>query len=131
MSAEAHDPRTGQHLRFLETGATTNGRLLSAELRLAPSGWVPRHAHLRIDERLEAVSGDVVFRVGRDEHRLRPGDAVDVPRRKAHTLRNVGETEAVLRLEARPARRTQGLMRAVFAVSRGLGALRPRRRPAG
>lgn len=127
MSGVIRDPRTGQQLTFVATAKTTDGELLRAELRLAPGGRVPRHVHLRIDERLELISGEVVFRLGRDTHRLEPGHAVEVPRRSMHVLHNVGAREAVLVLEVRPARRTQGLMRAMFAASRALGRVGRRR----
>jgi hypothetical protein len=53
------DPLTGQRLSFVETAADSHGRLLRAEVLLAPGGFVPRHLHLRQDERLEVVAGAV------------------------------------------------------------------------
>lgn len=116
--ATIHNPLSGQTLTFLATGRDTGGEVLAAEVHLAPGGRVPRHAHLRTDERVEVLEGAVTIRIGRREQTLGPGESVDVPRRKAHVLRNAGDGDARFHLEVRPARRTETLMRAVFAVSR-------------
>jgi quercetin dioxygenase-like cupin family protein len=52
-----HDPFTGQHLQFRKTGKQTGGQLLEAEVLLDPGGRVPRHLHLRQDERVEVLEG--------------------------------------------------------------------------
>ncbi len=53
--AHLHDPLTGQHLTFLQTGRDTAGELLQLEVLLDSGGWVPRHAHVRQDERVEVL----------------------------------------------------------------------------
>lgn len=124
-----HDAATGQHLTFLQTRRDTGGELLQLEVRLEPGGRVPRHAHVRQDERVAVIDGSIIVRVGRVERKLHAGDTADVPRRSLHHVRNNGECDARFILEVRPARRMQGAMRALFAASHTASALRtlPRR----
>lgn len=119
---QLHDALTGQHLTFLKTRRDTGGELLQVEVRLEAGGRVPRHVHIRQDERVTVVEGTLVAGVGRGEHTLRVGDTLDVPRRAVHIVRNGGDGEARFLLDVRPARRMQGAMQAVFAVT---GALVP------
>lgn len=118
-----HDVATGQHLTFLRTGRDSGGALLQVEVRLEPGGRVPRHAHVRQDERVAVVDGSVVVRIGRVERTLHAGDAIDVPRRALHLVRNDGTSDARFVLDVRPARRMQGAMRALFAASGTWSAL--------
>lgn len=124
--ATIHHPRTGQTLTFVEEPAASKRDRLRAELRLEPGGRVPRHAHTRITERLDVVEGSVEFRLGRDTHTLRAGEGIAVPKFKVHSAHNPGPGVAHCVLEVRPARRTEILMRVVFAVGRRPGRrLRP------
>lgn len=121
--AHVHDAWTGQHLNFLETGADTEGAVLRVEVRLDPGGHVPRHAHLRVRERVEMLEGAVDVRIGRRSLRLEPGDALDVPKGKLHRMANPGAGPARFLMEVRPARRTETMMRLMFGVSSMLARL--------
>lgn len=63
---------------------------------------------------MEVIDGSITVRVGRSERALSVGDSADVPRRKLHVVRNVGDGEARFLLEVRPARRMEAAMRALF-----------------
>jgi quercetin dioxygenase-like cupin family protein len=124
------DPLTGQHLTFLETAADTDGTSLRAEVRLEPGGFVPRHLHLRQDERLDVVAGAVRFRSRGEDRVLGPGDSMAVTRRRVHRVANAGSDEARFVLEVHPARHIEQTMRSMFAIGRVLRPLaRLRRRP--
>jgi quercetin dioxygenase-like cupin family protein len=123
-----HDPLTGQHLRFLKTGNQTGGQLLEVEVVLDPRGRVPRHLHLRQDERVEVVEGALSIQLGDEQRRLTSGESVEVPRRTLHRVRNAQEGRTRFVLQVRPARRMEAAMRTIFAVAGVLGRLR--RRPA-
>jgi len=125
-SGHLDDPITGQHLTFVRTGPETEGELLRVEVRLDAGGRVPGHAHLRQDERLEVIAGSVIARVGGRNHELRPGDSLDVPRRRLHAIRNAPENEARLLLDVRPARRMEQTMRTLFAAMRFVNRVLPR-----
>jgi quercetin dioxygenase-like cupin family protein len=121
-----HDPLTGQHLRFRKTGKQTGGQLLEAEVLLDPSGHVPRHLHLRQDERVEVLEGALSIQLGRKQRRLTEGETVEVPRRTLHRVRNTHQGRTRFLLQVRPARRMEAAMRAIFAVAAVLGRLRHR-----
>jgi quercetin dioxygenase-like cupin family protein len=59
-----HDSLTGQHLQFRKTGKQTGRQLLEAEVLLDQSGHVPRHLHLRHDERVEVLEGALSIQLG-------------------------------------------------------------------
>lgn len=124
-----HDPLTGQHLTFLQSGRDTSGELLQVEVRLDPGGWVPRHVHARQDERVEVLAGTLTVRVGGEECRLGVGESAHVHRRKLHVVCNSGSDEARFLLEVRPARRMEGFMRSLFAIMKALGPLARLRPP--
>ncbi len=124
------DPLTGQHLTFLETAGDTDGTSLRAEVRLEPGGFVPRHLHLRQDERLEVLAGSIRFRTRGEDRVLGPGDILEVSRRRAHRITNPGAGEARFLLEVQPARHIEQTMRSTFAVGRVLHHFARRRTPA-
>jgi quercetin dioxygenase-like cupin family protein len=124
------DPLTGQHLTFLETAADTEGTSLRAEVRLEPGGFVPRHLHIRQDERLEVLAGAVRFRSRGEDRVLGPGDTSVITRRHIHRVANAGPGEARFVLEVHPARHIEHTMRSMFAIGRVLRPLaRLRKRP--
>lgn len=124
-----HDPLTGQHLRFLKTGNQTGGQLLEVEVLLDPRGRVPRHLHLRQDERVEILEGALSIQLGGQQRRLTNGESVEVPRRTLHRVRNAHEGRTRFLLQVRPARRMEAAMRTIFAVAGVLGRLRHRPAP--
>ena len=118
-----HDPSTGQHLRFLDVASDTDGRSLRAEVRLRAGGFVPRHLHLRQDERIEILAGSIRYRVGGVDRIMRPGDSAAVPRRRWHRVSNASPEEAVFVLDVCPPRHIEQTMRSMFAVGRLLAPL--------
>lgn len=117
------DPWHGQTVTFVTTASDSDGELLEAEVHLAPGGIVPRHVHMRQDERVRVAEGSLVVQVGGGDRVVNPGEAADVPRRRLHVVRNPGSVEARFVLEVRPARRMESAMRALFFVLRRLAWL--------
>jgi quercetin dioxygenase-like cupin family protein len=122
------DPLTGQRLTFLETAADTDGQSVRAEVRLEPGGFVPRHLHVRQNERLEVVSGSVRFQTRGEDRVLGPGDTFVIRRRRFHRVSNNGPGEARFMLDVHPARHIEETMRTMFAVGRVLSPLARLRR---
>ena len=114
------DPLTGQRLSFLEIAGETDGRSLRAEVHLAPGGFVPRHLHIRQDERIEILAGSIRYRTRGEDRIMRTGDSAAVPRRRVHRVTNAGPDEAVFVLDVRPARHIEQTMRSMFAMGRML-----------
>jgi quercetin dioxygenase-like cupin family protein len=112
------DPLTGQRLSFLEVSGETDGRSLRAEVRLEACGFVPRHLHLRQDERIEVLAGSIRYRTRGEDRIMEPGASATVPRRRFHRVSNAGPDEARFVLDVRPARHIELTMRSMFAVGR-------------
>jgi len=117
------DPFTGQRLSFVEVAGETDGQSLRAEVRLEPGGFVPRHLHIRQDERIEILAGSIRYRTRGVDRIMGTGDRAAVPRRRIHRVSNAGSGEAVFVLDVRPARRIEQTMRSMFAVGRLLRPL--------
>jgi len=122
------DPLTGQRLTFLDTADDTQGESLRAEVCLEPGGFVPRHLHMRQDERLEVVAGSIRFRTRGEDRVLGPGDTSVINRRRFHRVSNAGPGEARFTLAVHPARHIEQTMRSMFAVGRVLRPLARLRR---
>ncbi len=117
------DPLTGQRLSFLEIAGETDGRSLRAEVRLEPGGFVPRHLHLRQDERIEILAGSIRYRTRGEDRIMGPGDIAAVPRRRIHRVANAGSDEAIFVLDVHPALHIEQTMRVTFAIGRLLRPL--------
>jgi quercetin dioxygenase-like cupin family protein len=99
------NPASGERITFRETAADTGGERLSIDLELPPRRRVPGplHVHPLQEERFEVVAGTMRFRMGRARIVAGPGEVVVVPPGVAHDFANAGDTDAVVRVEVRPA----------------------------
>ena len=123
------NPVTGERFTFTHTAATTGGELLAFELALRPGGAVPiPHVHPIQTERFEVVEGCMRFRVGWRHRLATAGDVVEIAPGVVHGFANVGDTEARLRVEVRPALAMEAMLAAVVAMARA-GALTRRGMP--
>lgn len=122
-SPSIDDPLTGQHLTFTHTANDTSGASVRAVVRLEPSGFVPRHLHLRQDEKLEVLTGSIWLRTGGTTRLLSAGDTAAVSRRRVHRVANAGASEARFVLEVYPAHHIEATIRSTFAVGRVLRPL--------
>jgi quercetin dioxygenase-like cupin family protein len=112
------NPVTGERFTFTHTAASTGGELLAFELALRPGGAVPiPHVHPIQTERFEVVEGRMRFRIGW-RHRLAvAGDVVEVAPGVVHGFANVGDVEARLRVEVRPALAMEEMFAEVIAMA--------------
>jgi quercetin dioxygenase-like cupin family protein/uncharacterized protein YndB with AHSA1/START domain len=112
----------GLRVEFLRTADETGGELAEIEVTGRPRGFLnQRHVHPEQVERLEVIGGTLkVAREGR-EHVLRPGDSIEVPAGTPHTQRAVGDGPGTVRIQVRPAGRTEAFMRRVAELA-GEGA---------
>ena len=118
MARELFNPRTGQRMRFLLTGADTDGALLRIETTNPPTGvGEPTHVHPRQETRAEVRAGTLVFVVDGRERRLGPGDAITIPAGVPHRFVNNGDEDAVAIQEARPALRTAEFFETYFGLA--------------
>jgi quercetin dioxygenase-like cupin family protein len=112
------NPVTGERFTFRETAATTDGELLAFELGLRPGGAVPiPHVHPTQTERFEVRAGIMRFRLGFRHVLAEPGDVVEVQPGVLHGFANVGEREAKVAVEVRPALAMEEMFAEVVAMA--------------
>jgi quercetin dioxygenase-like cupin family protein len=116
---EIHNPRTGQRMRFLLTGAETGGALLRIETVNPPNGVAePVHIHPRQESRAEVVAGTLRFVVDGASRRIGPGETIVIPAGTPHNFVNDGDEDAVAIQEFRPALRTAEFFELLFDLAR-------------
>ena len=105
------NPVSGERITFLRTAADTGGELLAFECELAPDGHVPgAHQHPHQEERFEVLEGTMTFKLGRRKITAGPGEVVVIPAGATHAFKNGGDSNAVLRVEVRPALKMENLL---------------------
>jgi quercetin dioxygenase-like cupin family protein len=106
-AGEVYENRVqGDRFVVREGSADTEGKRLVGDLYVRPGGRVAgKHTHAYITERFEVLSGTVRFHIdGRDEL-ARPGEQVEVRPGVVHDWWNVGDDEAHVLVDIRPAER--------------------------
>ncbi len=97
-----------ERITFLRTGAETNGELFEFEVSV-PTDMIapPQHLHLRQEERMEVLEGEMTMRIEGQQHVLRPGESYAVKPGVAHTWENSGPGPLRFRAQLSPAGNTQ------------------------
>ncbi len=109
----------GLQVRFLRTGKESNGEVLEMEVTGRPRGFLSqRHVHGAQAERLEVVSGVMKVVMNGRTHVLNPGQSVEVPAGTPHTQVPVGDGPGCVRIQVRPAGRTQAFLERLAVLSR-------------
>jgi quercetin dioxygenase-like cupin family protein len=113
------NPVTGEQFTFIETAATTKGRLLAFELDLRPGGGVPLpHVHPLQTERFEMLEGTARFRIGRRSILASPGEAFEISPGVVHGFSNPGPDRVRMRVDVTPALQMEEMLREVVALAR-------------
>ena len=92
----------GGHVVFKARGSETGGTMTVLETVVTPGDGPPLHVHVRADEAVYVLEGEVDFRVGDDVSHNRPGSFVFIPRGIPHAFENVGGEEARMLLVFTP-----------------------------
>jgi quercetin dioxygenase-like cupin family protein/uncharacterized protein YndB with AHSA1/START domain len=109
----------GLRVRFLRTAADTGGEVLEMEVEGRPRGFLSqRHVHPGQVERLEVVSGALKVLMEGREHVLTEGQSLEVPAGTPHTQVPVGAGPGVVRIQVRPAGRTQAFLERLAELCR-------------
>ena len=113
------NPASGERITFRTTAAQTDGELLAIDLELPAGRRVPGplHIHPKQEERFEVVEGTMRFRMGRERIVAGPGEVVVVPAGVAHDFANVGDADALVRVEVRPALQMERMFEAAVALA--------------
>jgi mannose-6-phosphate isomerase-like protein (cupin superfamily) len=113
------NPASGERITFRKTTADTDGELVAIDLELPAGRRVPGplHVHPHQEERFEVVAGTMRFRMGRKRIVAGPGEVVVVPAGVAHDFANAGESDALVRVEVRPALAMERLFETAVALA--------------
>jgi quercetin dioxygenase-like cupin family protein len=108
----------GDRFVVREGSEDTGGERLVGDLYIRPGGAVAgKHVHAYITERFEVVAGTVRFHLdGRDEL-ARPGEQVEVPPGIVHDWWNVGDDEAHVLVDVRPAERFELMVQNLYGLA--------------
>ena len=113
------NPASGERITFRATAAQTDGELLAIDLELPAGRRVPGplHVHPLQAERFEVVAGTMRFRMGRERVVAGPGDVVVVPAGVPHDFANAGDSDALVRVEVRPALQMERMFETAVALA--------------
>lgn len=116
---ELTNPVTGERGVVRVAPADDNGRTLIADLFVKPGGAVAgAHYHPVIEEAFTVISGEVGFQIG-DKKTIAPtGERIVVPAGVVHDWWNVGNMEAHVLVEIRPADRFMEMIANLFGLAR-------------
>jgi quercetin dioxygenase-like cupin family protein len=113
MSEQVHDPNRRQRYEFRREGEN-----LIVDVWAEPRADVPAHFHPAQEERFAVLEGRLRFKVGGRKLIAGPGDELAVPPGVKHSFKNIGDSEARLRVEVRPALRLQEFLEGAAALAR-------------
>jgi mannose-6-phosphate isomerase-like protein (cupin superfamily) len=108
----------GVRVEMLRTATQTGGALLEFDVTGRARGFLAQtHIHVRQIERLEVLEGALELRIAGRDHSLGPGDAMEVPAGAPHRQRPGGEGPGRVRIQVRPAGRTEEFLRRLAEMS--------------
>jgi mannose-6-phosphate isomerase-like protein (cupin superfamily) len=84
----------GVRMKILMDSAQTGGQFCMIEGVIPPGGEPPMHVHLREDESMLQLDGELHVTIGDREFTLSPGHAYFAPRGVPHRVRNLGSVPA-------------------------------------
>jgi mannose-6-phosphate isomerase-like protein (cupin superfamily) len=109
----------GLRVVIRRTAEETGGELVEFDVVGRPRGFLAgEHVHARQDERLTVVEGDLRLAVGGAEEVLGAGQSRTVPAGTPHAQRPGPAPEGTVRVEVRPAARTEAFLERVAELSR-------------
>lgn len=113
------NPASGERITFRETAADTDGELVAIDLELPAGCRVPGglHVHPLQEERFEVVEGTMRFRLGGSRVTAGPGETVVVSAGVRHDFANAGDTDALVRVEVRPALKMERLFETAVSLA--------------
>lgn len=81
---------------FLAQGKDTNDQFALIEAKLRKGLEPPRHTHTREDETYYVLDGEMQFTAGEEEHNLKTGDFLYLPKNIGHHFKLLTDTVTVL-----------------------------------
>ena len=103
--------KTGQDIRFIQTGKETNGLLLEMESTYnGKSLEPPPHYHPNQEEDFIVVDGELTVRINGKTKVLKRGDSLHIPKNKVHSMWNNSNSKTVVNWKVKPAMNTEYLL---------------------
>lgn len=113
------NPVTGERIVWRQRARDTGGELLVADLHLKPDAFVAaEHVHPRQEERFEVLQGQIRAQVAGVERTFSAGESFVVAPGIRHRWWNAAKGETVVRIELRPALRTEAFFEGFFRLAR-------------
>ncbi|MGZ4186293.1 MAG: SRPBCC family protein [Solirubrobacteraceae bacterium] len=101
----------GIRVEVRRTAEETNGELFEMDVIGRPRAFfAQRHIHPHQAERLEMISGAMKVTMGGREHIVNEGESIEIPPGTPHTQVPVGEGAGQVRIQVRPAGRSQAFL---------------------
>jgi quercetin dioxygenase-like cupin family protein/uncharacterized protein YndB with AHSA1/START domain len=108
----------GIRVQILRTAEETGGEVLEVEVSGNPRGFLAqRHVHPTQAERLEMVQGTMKVVLAGQTHLVREGESIEIPAGEPHTQTPVGSGAGCVRIQTRPAGRTQAFLERLAELS--------------
>ena len=110
---------TGQQLVFLQTGKTTNGRLLEMESHYGARSIEPApHYHPVQTEHFKVLEGEIRVRVRGEVFSLKKGEEILIYPGEVHSMWNPGDEKTIVNWKIEPALETEAFFRTVYGLAR-------------
>lgn len=120
---EIHNLKTGQIIRFIKTGRTTNDELLEMEASYpAGSQEPPVHYHPRQEEVFRVISGEMTIRLNNEVRTYKAGSLITIKAGDLHSMWNTGQETAVLNWRVSPSMKTEEFLRIMTLVANSPGS---------
>ena len=74
----------------------TDGEYVISTGQIGPGGFVPEHYHKWEDQTFHVIEGELMARIGGEEHQIHAGDSIHCPRGVTHFMINTGDKPAKL-----------------------------------
>lgn len=113
-------PSLGVRIEFRRTTEETGGELLEFDIVGRPKGFITQpHVHPGQTERIEVIEGAMRMRIDGHDLVLGPGEAHETPPGRTHRHGPAGDGPGRVRVQVRPARRTEEFLERLGAMDRG------------
>ncbi len=106
-------------LIFRTTTVASAGARVEVEARYAPMRDIrpPVHSHPGQDEHFEVLEGALDFEIEGERLTVGPGEALDIPRGRRHTVWNGSDRHARFRWRTSPALRTERMYEVLWGLA--------------
>jgi quercetin dioxygenase-like cupin family protein len=118
-AGEVYENRVqGDRFVVREGSEDTDGERLIADLYVKPGGAIAgKHVHAYITERFQVVSGQVRLYVGDRDQIVHAGEQIEVRPGVVHDWENVGNDEAHVIVDIRPAERFELMIQNLYGLA--------------